>query len=158
FVNRYLVSDVDRAAFEQWARQLFTPVAQQVGWETAPGESPDRKQLRADVLNALGYFGRDPETLAMARKGAERELQNPGSVDGTLAPVALRLAALNGDTAFYDQLVAHLKRTQSPEAYYQTLGTLTDFRDPALLKRSLDMAMTPEIRSQDKMRLFAGVI
>ncbi|MBA3915021.1 MAG: M1 family metallopeptidase [Acidobacteriales bacterium] len=158
FVDRYLVSDTDRGEFQQWARQLFTPTAKELGWQAKPGEDPQRKQLRADILGALGYYGRDPETLAMAQQVADQVLHDPESVDGTLAPVALRLAALNGNEKYYQELLDNMKNAKSPEQYYRTMQTMADFQDPKLLQKSLDLAMTPEVRSQDKMRLFAGVM
>ena len=43
---------------------------------------------------------------------------SPASVDRELADSAFRLAALTGDQAFYDKLLATLKNAKSPEEYY----------------------------------------
>jgi len=93
--------------------------------------------LRADVFTALGYNARDPEALARAGKLAGQALENPSSVDRELADSAFHVAALTGDQAFYDKLMAALKNPKSPEEYYLTLYTLARFEDPKLLQRTL---------------------
>jgi len=50
-----------------------------------------------------------------------------------LADSAFHVAALTGDQAFYDKLMAALKNPKSPEEYYLTLYTLARFEDPKLL-------------------------
>ena len=59
-------------------------------------------------------------------------------MDRELAFGAFGVAALNGDQAFYDKLMAALKNPKSPEEYYLYLFTLGQFGNPALLTRTLD--------------------
>jgi aminopeptidase N/puromycin-sensitive aminopeptidase len=110
------------------------------------------------VFNALGYDARDPEVLAQARKIADKALNNPGSVDEELAGSAFGLVALTGDQAFYDRLMAGLKNPKSPEEYYLYFVTLTQFGDSNLLQRTLDYAISPDVRSQDALRLISDVM
>ena len=69
-----------------------------------------------------------------------------------------RLAALSGDQAFYDRLLAGLKNAKSPEEYYMSLFTLPHFGDPKLLQRTLDYAISPDVRSQDALGLISSVM
>ena len=158
YIERYLVSDTDRNAYHSWLRQYLSPVMKEVGWEPKPGDSDEQKELRARLLNALGYDARDPEALAEARKLADKALADPSSVDHDLAAIAFRLAALNGDAAFYDKIMAALKNTKSPEQYYTYFFTLRRFSDPQLLERTLNFAISPEVRSQDALQLVTGVL
>jgi aminopeptidase N/puromycin-sensitive aminopeptidase len=158
FVGEYLVTDNDRESYQNWLRQYLTPILKDVGWEPKPGESDEQRTLRARVFNALGHDARDPEVLAQARKIADKALDNPASVDRELARSAFRLAALTGDQAFYDKLLAGLKNAKSPEEYYISLFTLPQFGDPKLLQRTLDYAISPEVRSQDALGLISSVM
>ena len=158
YVNRYLVSDNDRDEFRMWLRQYLTPAMKDVGYEAKPGESEEQRGLRSRVFTALGDDARDPETLKVARKIADKVLAEPSSVDPEMASSALALAALNGDSAFYDQVMAATKNPKSPEQYYVYFSTLTRFSDPKLLQRTLDFAVSPDVRSQDALRLIAGVM
>ena len=158
YIGLYLVNENDRDSYRDWLRQYLTPIAKDIGWEPKPGESDEEKTLRAGLLNALGYDARDPETLAQARKIANKALDDPAAVDRDLASGALGLAALNGDEAFYTRLMTALKNPKSPEEYYMYLFTLPQFTDPKLLQRTLDYAISPDVRSQDALGVIASVM
>jgi len=140
YIGQYLVNENDRDSYRAWLRQYLTPIAKDIGWEPKPGESDEQKTLRAGLLNALGYDARDSETLVQARKIAERALNDPTAVDQDLATGAIGLAALNGDQAFYDRIMAELKNPKSPELYYMYFYTLPQFSDQKLLQKTLDYA------------------
>jgi aminopeptidase N/puromycin-sensitive aminopeptidase len=133
-------------------------VLNDLGEEAKPGDSDEVKTLRARVFGALGYDARDPQVLAQARKIADEVLTNPSAVDREMAGEALALAALNGDEAFYDRLLAAMKNPKSPEEYYIYLFTLPRFSDPNLLQRTLNYAISPEVRSQDALRVVTEVL
>jgi aminopeptidase N/puromycin-sensitive aminopeptidase len=158
YIGQYLVTDNDRESYRLWLRQYLSPILKDVGWDPKPGDSDEQKTLRARLFKALGYDARDPEVLQQARKLADQALDNPASVDRELAGSAFRLAALNGDPAYYDRLLAALKDVKSPEEYYMALFALSDFADTKLLQRTLDYAISPDVRSQDTLQLISGVM
>jgi len=148
FIGRYLVTDSDQQAFRSWARDLFAPVAADVGWERKPGESPETESLRSDLLQALGSIAHDPEAEALSRRLTEQELQSPSSVDPEVASSAFAIAAASGDAAFYDKVLEHLKSAKSPEQKALYRQTLISFNDPSLVQRTLRYAVS-DARSQD---------
>ena len=86
----------------------------EVGYEPKAGESDEQRTLRSRLFGALGYDARDPETLEQARKIADKVLADPASVDREMAGGALGLAALNGDSAFYDRSDGGLEEPEIP--------------------------------------------
>ncbi|HTS37092.1 MAG TPA: M1 family metallopeptidase [Candidatus Solibacter sp.] len=158
YIGQYLVSDSDRDSYRAWMRQLLAPALKDVGYEPKPGEADEEKTLRSRVLGAMGYDARDPETLAQARKMADKVLADPSSVDHELAGGALGLAAINGDSELYDKVMTNLKNTKAPEEYYMYFYTLPQFTDPKLLQRTLDFAISPDVRSQDALGLITNVL
>jgi len=158
FIGKYLVNENDGETYQAWVRNLLAPIAKEVGCTAKPGESDSQKNLRANLLQVLGSTGRDPEALAEARKLTERTLENPAAVDSGLAGAAFSLAAMNGDSAFYDKLMAEMKSAKTPELYYLYFYTLASFSDPQLLQRTLDFAISPEVRSQDSLGLIGAVM
>jgi aminopeptidase N/puromycin-sensitive aminopeptidase len=136
----------------------LTPILKDIGEEAKAGESDEQKALRAVLFGTLGYDARDPQVLAEARKLADKALENPTSVDRELAMSAFGLDALNGDSAFYNKLMAALKTPKSPEEHYMILFTLPAFNDPQLLQRTLNYAISPDVRSQDALGLIARVM
>lgn len=170
FISDYLVSSQDRAAYELWVRNLLRPVIQELGWTPVPngkGEKKDnggnddndeRRALRAAVFETLGYSGGDPQALADAGKLLRAYMKDPASVDPNLLNAVFTLAALQGDAALYDEFVARGRNAGDPETYYRYLYALADFRDPALLERTLAYALSPAVRSQDATLLIGNVM
>lgn len=158
FIGQYLVSDSDRDGYRSWLRQFLRPAMNEVGWEPKPGDSDEQKTLRSRLFNALGYDARDPEALSEARKIADKALADPSSVDHELAGGTFGLAAINGGPDFYDKLMAAMKNPKSPEEYYMYFFTLPQFTDTKLLQRTLDFAISPDVRSQDALQLVTSVL
>lgn len=158
YIGQYLPNDSDRDSFRAWLRQFLTPIMKEVGWESKPNESDEQRTLRSRVLTALGQDARDPDALAEARTIADKALADPASVDHQLAGSALGVAAIKGDADFYDKVMAALKNPKSPEEYYAYFFTLPQFTDPKLLQRTLDFAISPDVRSQDALQLVTGVL
>src|SRR5579864_888088 len=158
YIGEYLVSDNDRNSYRAWPQQFLQPAIKDVGYESKPGDSDEVRTLRLRVFNALGYDARDPETLEEARKLADKAIADPSSVDHELAGGALTLAAINGGADYYDKLMTAMKNTKSPEEYYSYLFTLAQFSDPKLLERTLNFAISPEVRSQDALQLVTSVL
>jgi aminopeptidase N len=158
YIGQYLVTNGDRDSFRIWLRQYLTPILKDVGWESKPGESEEQATLRARLFSSLGLDARDPEVLAQARKIADKVLADPASVDREMAGGALALAALTGDEAFYVRVMTALKNSKAPEEYYMYFFTLAQFGDSKLLERTLDFALSPEVRSQDALGLVTGVM
>jgi aminopeptidase N len=148
YIANYVVSDADARSYRDWVRDLFAPIAADIGWETKPGESPETKDLRSDVLRAMGGIGHDPAAIDFARKTAERALQDPTSVDAGLAAICLRIAAENGDETFYENVLAHVNTAKTPEQKSMYRDALVSFSDPKLLEKTLQYAVR-DARSQD---------
>ena len=158
YIGEYLVSDHDRDSYRAWLQQFLQPAIKDVGYESKPGDSDEQRTLRSRVFNALGYDARDPEALQEARKLADKAISDPSSVDHELAGGALTLAAINGGADYYDKLMTAMKNTKSPEEYYSYLFSLAQFSDPKLLERTLNFAISPEVRSQDALQLVTSVL
>ena len=158
YIGEYLVSESNRDAYRSWLRQLLTPTLKELGWQAKPGESEEQRTLRIRVIGALGYDARDPEVLAEARKTADKALADPSSVDHETAGTVLGLAAINGDQEMYNKVMASLKNQKSPEEFYMHLYTLAAFTNPQLLQRTLDYAISPDVRSQDALQLVTAVL
>jgi aminopeptidase N len=159
YIGDYLLTDADREPYQRWVRDLLTPSAKELGWQPKAGESDDRKTMRAQVLYTLGHTGRDPQLLAEAATLAQQALDNPQAVDGTIAPTVFRLAAQNGDASLYDKIMNRMQQVKaSPQEYYVLMKALSRFSDPKLLERTLQFALTPEVRTQDAPHLISGVM
>jgi aminopeptidase N len=148
-INDDLVMSDQAPAYRRWVAAYLRPMMSEVGWTSAPGESDEQKQLRAAVVNVLGYVARDEETLRKARELTDAAMREPGSVDATLLETVLPLAAMNGDAALLQRMKTAMAEAKSPADYYRYLYAMIAFEDPALQKEAYAAALSPDMRSQD---------
>jgi aminopeptidase N len=149
----------DRARFGSWIRRTFGPAFTALGATPKPGDTDQILGRRATLINLVGVTGGDATAQAEARALADRYFKDPTAVPGTLVPTVLRVAALSGDVALYDQYLARMKAAANePDEYRRYLSALTAFPGQALAERNLALAVSNDIRSQDVSTLVAGVL
>jgi aminopeptidase N/puromycin-sensitive aminopeptidase len=155
-IDSDIATGEDRAKFAAVMRRQFGPVYAALG-NPVKGESFDRQQLRGTLFEMLGA-ARDPAVLAQAKQLAARALvadnKKDKTLDATLSDAAVLVSATNGDAAlgdaeFYDKLLAVSRNSGDPGEKTDALRTLGRFRDPALVKRTLDYVVSGEVRNQD---------
>src|SRR5262249_38198694 len=149
FTHEYLTSDTTRTQFEGYVRALFRPLFDELGFLPGTGDSDEQGELRAAVIGALGSTGADLEVVSRSRAALDSALAGGPRLDATLAGAIVRIAAEHGDANRYDRLASAAERAASPEEHYLYLFALTDFREPALIDRALQNALSPKLRSQD---------
>jgi aminopeptidase N len=158
FIADSLVDNGDGGAFHAWVRNQFRPMLNELGWSAKPGDSDDVKSMRATIIAALGYSGRDPDVLAKTSELAQQYMRDPATVDPNLAGLSLQLAALQGDAKLYDQYAQHMSEAKSPQELYAYMDGLAHFSQPELAQRTLALMISPEIRGQDMFRGFDGLL
>jgi aminopeptidase N/puromycin-sensitive aminopeptidase len=146
-------TEAEREGLQAWVRKTFAPTLAKLGPPSA-SDTPEKSQLRATLFGVLGY-AKDPETIAQAKTIAQKYLADPASVDPTYSQVAVAIAAVNGDAAFFDQLQKVYETSTNPQIQENALYLLAYFQDPALEKRSLDYTLSGKVRNQDSPAMLA---
>jgi aminopeptidase N/puromycin-sensitive aminopeptidase len=156
FLNSRLVDDTNRAAWQAYVRQAMRGYAP-LTWEAPAGETGEQRIMRAMTLGVLGVAGQDPEVIAGARRVAEQYMIDPSSVDAVIADRALGIAAINGDEAFFDKVLEHVKTAPTPEVAQRYRDLIPGFRDPKLIARAVDYIYSDQVRSQDLPNMAGGL-
>jgi aminopeptidase N/puromycin-sensitive aminopeptidase len=138
----------ERDTLAAWIRANFGPEYAKLPAPT-PQDSPNTRELRAELFSLLGNYGKDPAILAEASRIAGQYLSDPASVDATLGQAALYVAAQNGDAALFDRLQKVYETSTNPEMQEEALRLLPNFANPALLDRALQYAVGGKVRNQD---------
>jgi aminopeptidase N len=150
-INTRIASDEDRKQLAAVLRREFEPVYRTLG-HPERGESYDKQQLRAELMETLGE-AKDPEVLAQAKEITDRSFAQGARRDKGLDPIltdsALAVTASNGDAALYEKVLAASKDPSDPGLQSDALRTLAYFRDPQLVTRTLDYAVSGQVRNQD---------
>ena len=138
----------ERKGLAAWICGTFGPQLAKVGNPTE-SDSPNTRELRAQLFYLVGSYGKDPAVIAQAKEIAEKYIADPGSVEATLGQTALAVTARNGDAALFDKLQNVYETSTNPEFQQGALRLLARFEDPALVKRGLDYAVSGKVRNQD---------
>jgi aminopeptidase N len=138
-----------------WVRQTFGPALNRMR-SSGQADTPEEKERRAALFAMLGSIGDDPAVIQQAQRIAAEYLKEPASVDATLAATAFRIAAENGDPAFFDQVQQVSERATDPQLHSQALYGLVLFRDPQLVERTLNYLVSGKVKNQDSARLIAA--
>lgn len=159
WVSTNLVEHATREAFERFAARLYAPQLAGLGWDARPDESEDDRLRRAIVIGTLGELASDAAVIAEARQRLERYLRDPAALDPNLASTVVSLTARSGDAALYERYLAR-KRSEAtdPEEEQRFLFGLTSFEDPTLVQRTLSLALTDEVRPQDRAHVLARLL
>ena len=136
-------------AYRGWVSMLLRPALDEVGWTAAPQEDEGRRELRGRLVRFLGRTGRDPGVIDKARAAVLSDLAKPGSVDPTLLNAAVLVAPLSGDTSLYEKYLARSRQASDPEEEHRYMYALAAFDDPALVRRTMNYIVGPEVRTQD---------
>ena len=159
FTADVMVSATDRPRFEAWIRAGFGPELAALGLPGDSGDSDETQTRRAALLSLVGSTGGSPDVRQRARMMALQYIDDPRALPATLAATVLNVAALDGDRALYDRYLSRLQTLAgTPEEYYRFLNALTSFRDPALVQRTLEFAISPQVRTQDASQLIGGLL
>ena len=158
YVDAYLVTAGNRGAYQAWIRSSFRPMLDKLKWAPAPGESEETHRLRALLVRLLGGAGADPDVVRESTRLARQYLRDPDSVDPNMARIVVKVAAQHGDAALFEEYLAAWKTMKSPEQFYNVGQALSEFRDPQLAQRLLEIAVSPDVRNQDAAHAISLVL
>src|SRR2546429_350335 len=156
-LNR-LVEPGDRRRLEALVRDRAAPAFTALGWTPRPGEDRLTRQLRGDLVRALGIVGNDPGVQARAAEVYRAYLADPAAVDPNVLPAVIAVLAHPGDAARYEDFLKRFRAAATPQEEQRYLYALAAFRDPALARQTLERAINGEIRTQDAPFVVRGML
>ena len=157
YVNRAIDDDA-RESLEAFVRDRARPAALRLGWDPRPGENELTRQLRGDLLRALGVLGDDPEIQAEARERYARYRADEHAVEPNVLPAVIATLARAGGEAEYAEFLERFRHARSPQEDQRYLYALTGFRQAELLNQTLQRTLDGEIRSQDAPYVVRAVL
>ncbi len=159
WLSVHAVDDAVRPAFERYVTAYYHGHFATLGWDPRPDESADERMKRAAVIGALGSIAREPAVRAEARRRLEHYWRDRSSLDPNLASVVAGLAARDGDAALYERYLERKRQSVTdPEDEQRFLLALAAFEVPALIQRTLSLAVSGDVRAQDRAFLLAGLL
>jgi puromycin-sensitive aminopeptidase len=147
-LNRAIRAE-DRPHLERFVRGLVGPAVAELGWAPTPGENDLIRQLRGDLLRALGTLGNDGTIQARAAELYAEALADARAVDANVLPALIAILAHVGDATRYKEFVERFRSAATPQEEQRYLYALTGFRPRPLIEDTLAKTINGEIRTQD---------
>ena len=157
FLNR-IITVGERSALEAFVRKLVVPAVHELGWAPRAGENDLLRQLRGELLGALGKLGNDPAIQQQAVEHYQQYRKDPATVDPNIVPALVTILAHTGNEARYDEFSERYRRAATPQEERRYLFSLAAFRSPTLLVRTLARTINGEIRTQDAPFIVSAVL
>ena len=153
-----LLTVQDRPLLQHFVQDRLAPAAHDLGWAPQRDETDLMRELRSDILRALGTLGNHSDTQQEAAQLYAAEQDRPGTVDPNLLPALVSILASTGDQTRYEELVQRFSKAPTPQEERRFLYALAAFRSPQLLKRTLEKTLNGEIRTQDAPMVVGAVL
>lgn len=133
-----------RPNYSRFMLAMFGARARQLSFAPKPGESEDARLLRPAMVAAAAMHG-DQELVSQAKDLAAKWLADRKSVSADVASTALQVAAKYGDRAYFDKLVAELRKSPDRRDRTRIVDALGSFRNPELAREALHLLMDPKL-------------
>ena len=145
-----------RPLYRKLLRHYLLPLKAELGWTEKPDDSEATKSLRCSIMSMLAERGEDKQTIAEARALFAKYRADHQSVAPDLVGTIFGIVAFNGGAAEYEQIKQLWKAAKNPNDESRALYTLGSFRQPELVTKTMNMALTDAVRKQDGMGLLCS--
>ncbi|HEX2782128.1 MAG TPA: M1 family metallopeptidase [Ilumatobacteraceae bacterium] len=139
-----LVEGAPYAALQQRIAALVRPVVEGLGWAPTDNESDLTSKLRGLLVNVLAVQGNDADAQARCRK----MLDDP-STDPELAAASANAVAAIGTDSDFDEYVNRFRTATTPQLKLRYMFALAEFPTEPQIRRTIDLALSPEVKTQD---------
>jgi puromycin-sensitive aminopeptidase len=144
-LNR-IVAPADRQRLAALVRDRVAPAFADLGWTPKSGEDELTRQLRGDLVRALGVLGDD---RAIQARAAELYARSTADLDPNVLPAIIGVLAHAGEAARYDEFLKKFQSAATPQEEQRYLYALAAFRQRDLLTQTLARTINGEFRTQD---------
>lgn len=136
--------------WQNYGRQIYESIAKKIGWQSKNGEKHTQGLLRGIVLERLGSFG-DMETIKKAQS------LFGGKLNPDLKSVVYNLVSGNGGQKEFDALINMYKSDDNQQEKERIGRSLGKFKNKTLLNKTLNFAISQDVRYQNSLGIIASV-
>ena len=111
----HLLTEQDRPLLAAFVRDRVAPAFRDLGWSPQPGERELVKELRGDLIRALGTLGRDPDIQSQAVEAYAAFQQQTRDIDPNVIPAIVSTLAFTGDQTRYEEFLDRFRKASTPQ-------------------------------------------
>lgn len=142
--------------FNEFARNLYKPVQEKLGWEAKPNESHLDTLLRSLVLNRLVSFNCE-KTIKEAQKRFELHVQGKQILPADLRGTCYKAYLQSGEEAAFEKILTLYRATDLHEEKDRLSRSLGSIPNVELLMKVIQFARSDAVRAQDSIFIIISV-
>ena len=154
-LEQLLAKSKHKDKLERIIVELFSPLLEKLGWDQKPKESHSDNLLRRLAIRTAGQAG-DKKIITEAKKRFEK-LQKGTHLDPDIRIAVYTVVATYGGMHEYSTFIKMYKEEALHEEKNRIGVALGDFRDPKILERVCEFALSTDVRIQDTASILSGV-
>ncbi|KAL9644615.1 hypothetical protein ABK040_015354 [Willaertia magna] len=160
-LQRLLAKESVAPAFGRMVRDLIQTNYDQYGWDLKENESEETKQLRSIVLSLACRFDYEP-CVEEAMNRFDKVVSNSSIVISEVIPpelrsIVYRTVVAKGGEKGYNQILKKFKEETDAIERSKLQTALTFSRDISLLQNTLELTLTPLVKTQDAVFVIRDV-
>ncbi len=156
-IDRILDGDA-RTRFQHRVCDLTGGLVDRLGWEPGPDDDELVRQLRGTILGLSGGLGANEVLRQQAVAVHDRYLADASSVEPDVAAAAVQLIAAAGTDGGYEVVLERYRAATSPTEEQRYLAALAGFPTTGQAQRTLELALSDGVRTQDAPFLLASLL
>jgi puromycin-sensitive aminopeptidase len=153
-----IADDTDKGALEGLVRRAARESWAHLGWDPVPGEPRRTPTARARVLAALALSGCDEALRQEACARFSRFVASHESLSPDLVGVTARIVVASGGEEAWSRVLSLYKAARTPQDKMRYMVALSDISDEEIRARTLDLALSRDVRTQDATFLVGLVL
>jgi puromycin-sensitive aminopeptidase len=153
-INNIIGDEPIKDIYNKYALSLFSSLAIRIGWDYKNGESHSDVFLRSLALSQAAYYG-DKKIIKEAQKLFKNQEESPIRAD--IRSVVYNIVSSNGgikEWKIFEKLYKETSMHEEKERYGRALSS---FKDKNLLTKTLDFAMSKNVKNQDTPFIITAV-
>ncbi|GAA5919724.1 hypothetical protein JCM1841_000771 [Sporobolomyces salmonicolor] len=140
-----------------FARSLFGPLVEKIGFEHEEGDDSDRRRFRTLAI-AAAAIAEDPKALAWVKTSFTAMLagqMTPSAADSSLSIVAQ--SVYHGTEREYQIALGIYTNPPTPQHQIAAIAGLTSTRDEGLVQLTAEMMMSGKVEQENMSRFLYGL-
>jgi alanyl aminopeptidase len=156
-VESAFTPDELKSVFATYVNHLLMPSLERLGIEAKEGENEEEALLRPSIIGWLADEGENEEVRSYLKTQAKKYLEDPSSIDPSLAGVSIYNYAKDGDGTLFEEFKSRFENAKIPAVRSRFLWALGQFRDSALIDQALDYTLKGQLYPQEIFSIPFGI-
>ncbi|XP_065349248.1 puromycin-sensitive aminopeptidase isoform X1 [Cloeon dipterum] len=149
-------ADECKMPFLAYARSILRKISEKLGWDAIENESHMDTLLRARIIEALVEC-EDEKTIKEAKTRFEAHRNGTKILPADLRLPVYRAVFIDADASLFEEIVKMHRSADLHEEKHRISFAMGYMKDPELLQKALDFAMSDDVRKQDTIYVISFI-